>query len=471
MKKPLLDQRWPWLVAATLLLLVFASSFVELRVGEAPDPRPLGRVEDIATLAERDDLNVLFILIDTLRAERLGSYGYERDTSPNLDRLASHGVRFARHMAQSSWTKTSMVSLWTGIQPKRTGVLRFDDVIPEAARLPAEILKDAGFLTAGIWRNGWVAPTFGFQQGFDVYVRPASTPIPAAVRLANPTIKQRSTDESAIGSAVEFMRVNRGDRWFLYVHLMDVHEYVYDAESALFGGSYSDIYDNSIRWTDGVLHVLMAHLEDMGLADKTLIAIGADHGEAFRERGLEGHARAVYRETTEVPFFLIFPFRLEEPVVVDTRSRNIDVWPTLLDVLGLETPEGIDGRSLVPDLVAAARGEAPPSADRTAVAYLDQSWGQRERDSAPSIAVADGNLRYVRSRNIARGQDVEELFDAGHDPRELEDRSAQDAENLERLRSIADEQSATPPAWGAAPKREIGEMELNQLRALGYAIP
>ena len=120
MRTRLPESRWPYIVAAIAMIVGF---FVSL-IRPVGDPRPEGRVDDIAALAERSDLNLLFILIDTLRADRLSSYGYERETSSNMDRLAASGVRFARNMAQSSWTKASMASLWTALYPARTGVLR-----------------------------------------------------------------------------------------------------------------------------------------------------------------------------------------------------------------------------------------------------------------------------------------------------------------------------------------------------------
>jgi arylsulfatase A-like enzyme len=469
-RKGLLEQRWPWLAAAAVVVLAFLSTIVEVGHPGDRDLRPLGSADQIARLRERSDLNVLFILIDTLRADRLGSYGYARDTSPTLDRLAASGVRFARHLAQSSWTKCSMASLWSALYPAHIGVTRFDHVMPGEARLAAEILKPAGFRTVGLYRNGWVAPTFGFDQGFDVYTRPAPRPLPPAVRAANPTLQTRGTDEDTIAAGLEFLRAYGGERWFLYLHLMDVHEYLYDADSALFGGSYSDIYDNSIHWVDGTIDILLAHLQEQGQAGKTLVVIASDHGEAFLERGFEGHAREVYRETTEVPFLLSFPFRLEPGVVVHARSRNVDVWPTVLDLLGLEPPPGLDGRSLVPEILASARGDAPAGADGTAVAHLDRNWGQRQREPAPSVAVAEGSLRYVRGKTD-RGRDFEQLFDAARDPRELEDRAAQDPETLARLRALADAYLDAQSPWGEVPTREIDELELNQLRALGYAVP
>ncbi len=169
MAKRLIDQRWPWILAAVAIAIVFLSTSVEFHRPVDWDERPVGSVEDILELRDRTDLNVLFVLIDTLRADRLGSYGYERDTSPQLDRLARSGVRFGRHLAQASWTKASMASLWTGLYPARTGITRYNHVLPDEAMMPAEILRSSGFRTAGIYRNGWVAPTFGFGQGFEVY--------------------------------------------------------------------------------------------------------------------------------------------------------------------------------------------------------------------------------------------------------------------------------------------------------------
>ncbi len=464
--------RWSWLIAASLALLAFLLVIAQFmaRLGAVPTgPRPLGSVDDIAALAERDDVNVLFILIDTLRSDRLSAYGYERETSPNLARLASGGIRFTRHMSQSSWTKSSMASLWTGSYPARTGVTRFDDILSEAAQLPAEILKSAGFETIGLYRNGWVSPNFGFSQGFDVYSRPAPRPIPPTVRRENPTATTVGADDDVITTAIEYLRINGDSRWFLYLHLMDIHEYTYDTESALFGGTYSDIYDNAIRRVDGLLEVLFEYLAESGLADRTIIVIAADHGEAFRERGDEGHARRVFKETTEVPWIVALPFRLDPGIVVTTRTRNVDIWPTIIDLLGLESPEGLDGRSRVADILASGRGEVTSDPETTGIAHLDMTWGQTGMDPIPTVAVADGPFRYVKIQEDKEAREY--LFDATTDPRELTDRADANPEKLLELRKIGEEYLEQVPTWGAAPTRELSEMELNQLRALGYALP
>ena len=150
------------------------------------------------------------------------------------------------------------------------------------------------------------------------------------------------------------------------------------------------------------------------------------------------------------------------------RTRNVDIWPTILDLLGLEPPQGIDGRSRLPDILLSASGQTPDNAGRTAIATLDQTWGRRGRDPSPVIAVVEGAFRYVRT-----GQDGgrrEQLFDARDDPREFRDLAAEEPETLERLSAVADDYYETEPSWGEAPTRELDELELNMLRALGYKI-
>ncbi|MBW2724717.1 MAG: sulfatase-like hydrolase/transferase, partial [Deltaproteobacteria bacterium] len=209
-----------------------------------------------------------------------------------------------------------------------------------------------------------------------------------------------------------------------------------------------------------------------GHLDNTLIAIASDHGEAFSERGLEGHARTVYRETTEVPFILSFPFRLEPGLAVSRRSRNIDIWPTILDLLGLPEMTGIDGRSRVPEILAAARGEQLEDDGEIGIAHLDQNWGKRDVPEAPVVAVVEDNYRYVVQWDGARKQAYEQLFDALEDPGELVNISAAQPEVADRLRKEASQYLYRKPPWDeTAPDLEMDEMQLNQLRALGYKLP
>ncbi len=459
----LLDSRRVHVALAALLVALFIALSIEV----GTDPRPFGSPSDIATLKDRRDLNLLFVLIDTLRADRLSSYGYERETSPNLDALAATGLRFAQQMSQSSWTKCSMASLWTALYPVRTGVTRWEQALSEDARMPAEILRDAGFRTFAIWRNGWIRPAFGFAQGFEVYHSPRAGPIAASVRREKPTVGVAGTDQDLVRSAMEFLRSHGQERWFLYLHLMDVHQYVYDEEAALFGTTYSDLYDNSIRWVDRVLGSLIREIDTRGLRQKTLIVVAADHGEAFGEHGREGHARDVYGEVTTTPWILSPPFRLEPGIVVDAATENIDLWPTLLDLLGLPALEGADGRSRVPEILAAARGEVAPQDGDAHFAHLDQAWGRRGQEPRPMVSVRQGRYRLVHRAAAGTGQ----LYDLASDPREQVDIGAEQPDVLERLTAVAGAYLERPPAeWQMAPAVELDDAQLDQLRALGYSV-
>ncbi len=431
------------------------------------DSRPLGSLEDVLAMRDRSDVNVLFVLVDTLRADRLGAYGYSRDTSPTIDYLAETGVRFGNQVAQSSWTKCSMSSLWTGLYPARTGVLRSQDAISPDARMPAEIMLDAGFRTAAIWRNAWIAPNFGFSQGFEIYHSPRAISVSADQRAASPG-KISGSDADLIRSASEFLRAHADDRWFLYLHLMDVHQYVYDDDSALFGTGYSDSYDNSIHWVDSLLGRLFEELEKRDLRKRTLIVFAADHGEAFGEHGGEGHARNVYGEVTTTPFILSFPFRLEPNIVVQSRSANVDLWPTVLDLVGLSELDDPDGQSLPPAIEASARGEKLAEDDRPTFAQLDRTWARLRLEPQPVIAVNSEKWRLVYQPDRP---DHSELFDKEADSAEQRNISLEQPEVVAALVREIDAHLENPsPPWGTAAHIEIDEMQMQQLRAIGYGV-
>jgi arylsulfatase A-like enzyme len=444
------------------LLMVAAYFVVQL---EPADPRPVGDISDLTTLRDREDLNVLFILIDTLRADRLGAYGYERDTTSNLDALMANGIRFENHFAQCSWTKSSMASLWTGINPARTGIHRYMHSVPEDALLPAEILRDEGFRTAGIWRNGWVAPNFGFSQGFDVYLRPNPGRIAPAIRHAHPGATIAGSDLDATKSAIEFLRtVREGERWFLYMHLMDIHQYMSDAESALFGTDYPDLYDNAIHWTDRNLGHLLDTLRERGHLDNTLIVIASDHGEAFREHGTEGHARNLYGEVIHTPLIVSLPYRLEAPLVVESPTANIDVWPTILDLIGAPPLDQPDGVSLVTAIERAARGEAVDSA-RVIYSDLDTGWGNPKKISNRIMAASR-----LPFRAHQRNEEGFELYDLESDPMERNDLSESRTDLADEMREVIEAYSDSgEPPW-RPDEVELDSLMLNQLRALGYKI-
>lgn len=461
MIRKLLDSSWFYYALAALLLLVFVAT--QFRV-DLP-ARSRGPIEDIEKLAEREDLNVLFILVDTLRADHLPVYGYERDTAPTLSRLAETGITFNNHVAQSTWTKTSMASLWTGTYPVSNEILRYSHAVPEEVKMPAEIFREAGYRTAGIFRNGWVGVEFGFQQGFETYVKPGTTLSESVLQRAKDSPhKLLGSDWDLTTSAMQFMEVNRNEKFFLYVHYMDVHQFVYEENSAKFGADYVDAYDNAIHWTDRNIEALLGSLEKLDLMDNTLVVFASDHGEAFLEHGLEGHAKAVYSEAVRTPWMMFLPWFLDEPLRVDALTENVDVWPTVLDIVGLEMDHSTDGRSLVPLLLGGADPKPGP-----AYMHLERNWA-RDASSNPVVGVDTGDHKIVWWKHGR--PEILELYETGSDPAETIDIARDDPDVAAELRALGDAYlSREPSDWGASPTTvTIDEMKLSILNALGYVI-
>lgn len=468
MRRKLLDSPWTFAVPALLLAWVALWASVDLRV----PGRNWGGVDDLRELRERDDVNLVFILIDTLRADRLGSYGYERPTSRFLDRLAEGGVRFARVEAASSWTKCSMASLWTGLNPVRTGILRFNQALPDQALMPAEILRDAGFATIGIYRNGWVGPNFGFSQGFEDYLKPGHIGDSKGIER-RPGAHLIGTDEGVTRSALAFLDSSGHERFMLYLHYMDVHQYAYDSVAANegFGTGYRDNYDSSLHWVDRNVGVVLEALEKRDLRRRTVVVVSSDHGEEFKEHGLDGHARTLYTEVTHVPWLISLPFQLPVSAVVESVVRNVDIWPTLLDLFGLPGLPDADGRSLVPEIEATIEGTraagSPP-----AISYLDLNWGKPDSEPNPLVGI-----RY-EGRSVIIAPQVESAplvgaFDMAADPDEQSNLATEGAVLPDwvgaldgQARSSIDQ---TPP-WGEVPEVELDELSRTQLKALGYVI-
>ena len=468
MFRRLLDSPWFYFGGAALLVVAALLTQFKVHVPTRPE-KPLSEMD---TLRDRKDVNLVFILIDTLRADRLSAYGYKRPTTPILDEIAAKGVLFENVVSQSSWTKTSMASIWTATHPIRNGILRYNHVLPQEATLPAEILHEAGYRTIGLWRNGWVEPNFGFDQGFEVYVRPTAGTSQQKVHRQSPGGEPLGgTDEDLVISATEFLDRFGHDRFFLYLHLMDLHQYVYDDRSAVFGTTYSDVYDQSVNWVDRLIGLFLKKLDDRGLLDHTVVAIAADHGEAFREHGSEGHARNLYNEVTHVPLILSLPFRLEHGIRVPQRVANVDIWPTLLDLMGAPPLPGADGRSLLP-LVRAAGGLDPkgPTDERPTFGQLARGWGNPKVEAESIVSITQGDHRLIVNLD---NEDEAELYDTKTDPTEQKNLLAVDGDAAKPLRELLGsyEKESDEAPWHKKPGvAELDELRLNHLRALGYVI-
>ena len=314
--------------------------------------------------------DIVFILIDTLRADHLPTYGYEVNTAPTIQSLARNGVVFERVISPSSWTKTSMASIMTSLNPSQHGVFGVKDTLPAEFPTLAERLRIGGYHTIGINTNPWLKHRFGFQVGFDVY---QTHPI-----ARGPDV---FTDAWNVNNnALDILSKRKQDRpFFLYLHYMDVHapyrprpqffsakpltipelgvvpdgklDILY-RKKGLKGAAVQkriiDLYNGTIRTIDAAINDLLKNLHDVGLFENTIFIITSDHGESFREHGTTEHGFNLYPEVYEVPLIFFCPKLLPAGVRIEAQVRSIDIAPTLLTHVGLDVPESFAGESLLP---------------------------------------------------------------------------------------------------------------------------
>ena len=417
--------------------------------------RAVPRAELAARLAALDHPNLVLIVVDTLRADWTTPYGDSRGTSPELAAWAARGAIFEKVRSQSSWTKMSMASLFTSLWPHSHGLFEARDALGDGAVTLAEQLRDAGYSCYGVQSNGWLDQSFGFQQGFDSYVFPRGA--------GNPKFSASELWPHADRIYQEAARLIDGhDRtrpMFLYLHLMDVHEYAAPPEFRTYGQDTPGAYLAAIRWDDDAIARVRKKLDDAGLLDRTVIVLAADHGEAFGEHGKQGHARNTLTATLWTPLVIRFPFPIA-PQRIPVQVRNIDIAPTLLDLAGVAAPESFQGHSLLPLLTTQDGAE-----DRVTYAALGTPLFQ---DSSIQDSVSDGRWTYARNRPPDKHLD-EFLFDRSVDPGENVNLIEREPEQAKRMRELLDAQTQARPQPGTLQRNvRIDPQIAERLRAMGY---
>lgn len=373
--------------------------------------------------------NVLLYVIDTLRADHLGVYGYQRSTSPRIDALGRESTVFTRVTAQSSWTRPSVGSIMTGLGPFEHGALRLNDRLrPEALTL-AEILRRHGYATAGFVTNVNVSREFGFDRGFEKYVylpeseeRPSMhVPADELHRALDPWLRGR--DERP---------------FFLYVHATDPHTpytpgpqaleriKIEHPQASLLGqpaalqrmiddpkqisaanlAYVASLYDAEISFVDAHFGRLLDTLKSLGIYDRTLIVLTSDHGEEFYEHEGFEHGRTLYQEQLAVPLLIRWPGR---PAARSAcHAQHVDILPTILTAVGIVPPPSVDGRSL-----------DGTGSDEEREAYSQTSLRREVELTALTT------LRFKAIRRVSSQDERIEVFDLDADPQEESDLSTQ----------------------------------------------
>ncbi|MFQ5698595.1 MAG: sulfatase-like hydrolase/transferase [Myxococcota bacterium] len=465
-------------------LLIAAAGALGAGIGpRAAGPSPARPAP--ARLAEAP--NVLFVLVDTLRADELPAYGGSAIRTPAIDRLAREGTVFSAAFSQASWTKPAVASIMTSLYPTSHTATHKPSELPDSVDTLAEGFAAYGYTTAGIVTNVNLAPSFNFQQGFQDYrylapdylfgafdstsrlllyelARRVAGRIEGGVRPGQAYQPAGVVNRHALG----WLSDHPTDRFLLYLHYMDPHDPYFahpDDGHAIARSQEPEPdpgravemhrrYRGEIEFFDRELGTLLEELDRRGLYDDLLIVLTADHGEEFQDHGGFWHGRTLYDELIGVPLIVKWPRgHRRAPARVEAQVRSIDIAPTLLALVGAPVPRAMQGD----DLLASAPHE------RAAFAEEDH-----EGNVLASLRSRGWKLIRANPGN-PRGLAPLELYHVAEDPGERSDVAAHQHARRTRL----ERDLAGMARLAASHSREertvhIGQEECERLKALGY---
>lgn len=456
--------------------------------------------------ADSGPQGVILVLTDTLRRDHLDAYGYGRETAPVMARMASEGVLYADPISQATWTKVSVPAIQTGLYPMTHTVKGLPDRLPASATTLAEVYRDAGYATLGLTSIPFVGAMTNLHQGYEVLHEPG------AMDDAG-DLEDGGTAKSSFALVPELNEWlgTRGDsKFFALLHIADAHspfrpteeyELTFAAEGEMdrldeyteqvrpfiehplmknFGmpkrGELAKAkvdaedfvriekngLDGSIKGMDDQLGTLFARLDELGLRDKVVIALVADHGTELLEHDWHFHGHTMYGELNRVPMMLWGPGFVPSGVVVEPTVQTIDLMPTMLDVSGLPIPEGVQGRS------TRVLWEQADGATWRRPAITEMPLDVRTPNVGWSL-IAEG-WKLVQNGDFD-GERSYELYDHAADPINLTDVAGDHPEVVERLAKMLDgwhAQALEARLDDAAAAASLDSEELERLRSLGY---
>jgi arylsulfatase A-like enzyme/Flp pilus assembly protein TadD len=402
--------------------------------------------------------NIILITLDTTRADRMGFLGSERGLTPNLDALAKQGVVFIHAYSQVPLTTPSHAAILTGTYPQFNQVRELD--APLSAKVPylPDLLGKNGYRTGAILGSIIFTPKInaeGFDRGFSTY---DANFHPQAVGEDRYQSAERRADV-VVDRAVHWLSKKRDGPFFLWLHFYDPHS-PYDPPEPYKTRYSVSPYDGEIAYMDSALGRLISSLREKNLYTGSVIAVMADHGEAFGEHGEQYHGVFVYDETIRVPLVLKLPGGRFAGDRVESRVALVDVAPTLLQEAGAAVPTTMQGKSLLALITAAGTSGTGEKIWGDRRIYSESEYGKVAFNWSPLYGWRTGKYLYVAAPN-------RELYDQGLDPaaeHNLATASQAIADTL--LSQLADFQKKTSSAPNA--KAEISTTGSKSLSALGY---
>lgn len=435
--------------------------------------------------------NVIVIVVDTLRADHLPSYGYAEGSTPNLDAFAADSIRFEQAFSNASWTRPSFASIMTGRYPSSHATMAKSESLPDAVTTMAEAFAAGGYATHGIVTNYNVGPYFNFQQGFDryEYLSPdfvLGADDTAAKLLLVQFLRQQieGVRDAALGvqpgtayqdaqvvnrHVLSFLDQRPNDRpWMLFVGYMDPHDpyFRHPYDGTAYGRAahpapspdetemLTELYDGEITYWDEQFGALVSELQRRGLYDTTTIVVTADHGEELCEHGGFWHGTTLYDEQIHVPLFVRLPGGRRAGTTVRHWVQSIDILPTLLTEQHVAVPEGVQGGNL---FEGSDHLFAEESHEGNVLAAVRE---RRGTDELKLITANPGNPRHLAER---------ELYRVDLDAAEQHDLAASESDLVESLDAVT-AAARVRAAEGAVEGQEVelDDASRRQLCELGY---
>ena len=392
--------------------------------------------------------NVLVISIDTLRADHLGSYGFEKETTPNLDALAQESARFDTVWSPAPMTLPAHASMLTGTIPPTHGI--HDNLsyrLAEDQYTLAELLEDAGYTTGAIVSSFVLDSQFNLDQGFDTY----NDDFREEHKIA--FLSERKGDETT-ALTLDWLDDHHDELFFLFLHYYDPHD-DYDPPEPFATRFPDDLYSGEIAFTDSLVGKVLDKLDELGVDESTVIVVTGDHGEMLGEHGELTHGYFIYRNALRVPLLIKAPG--VAPAVVDETAGLIDIAPTIAGLVDLELPAAVEGR----DLSGRLQGGKPERA-RTAF-YSESVTANRYYGAATLVGLVQGPWKYVHTTRPELYDLAKDLEEASNVVEEHPSIALGMKESLE-----ASLRGASANDDEGADAAELDEAARRKLAALGY---
>ena len=390
--------------------------------------------------------NVLLITIDTLRADRLGCYGYAKAQTSAIDRIAAEGILFTNAVSHVPLTRPSHASIFTGLNPFEHGV--HDNVAPSLSeKIPtlAEVLQNIGYTTAAFVASFVINSQSGLDRGFEVYedrMDPAKQPTQFALNL-------EKRGEEVYQEFATWFRHRKSGPYFAWVHLYDPH-FPYEPPAPYIAKFADRLYDGEIAYADSIVDKIVKQIDR-----NTILILASDHGESLGDHGENAHSFFIYDSTLSVPLIVHWPDVLQGGRKVSMQARLIDVFPTVLNLLQVPLPRKVSGISLRPWLMA------PDTADPQLFSYCETFTPWLHFGWSKLQGVRAKGWKYIEAPRA-------ELYDLKQDPGELRNALSSNAAKRQELRQWLSQSGALQQGTAIAPS-ELDPETLEKLASLGYA--